>query len=439
MVPLTASAAAAADGGTATTSLGVRRRRRVQMVLWALSEDEIAQLAQPGTLADPVERLARADERYGGVGLAGQAAGHATRILRAAAPPGISDQVRAVVAAQHLAQAAWCAFDAAEPLVAASMLARARQVSAGVPRPLAQRLHRHLVHLDLVLSGVGLAHTADSRRGMLAAAAAARDGAGRAPIRYRALLAVHTARVRAYAGQTGEARRLLRYAHRTLDQAARMPVPLWLAWFDQPALDMLTARVYLAAGLPDDAAAHARQAVRTMPASRVRDRAHSLLTHAHAQLAAHAVDEAVRAAHTALRLAGHLHQGLLVGRAAIGLHQLRTTLGRRPEATAMQWINAYDTAAARAAMIADIDIVRLAVSGADEATITRRLGLHPSDPTSRLAILKRRCQARTIPEITALAARLLHPTDLEEGGPNRGVSGAEVGDKAGSTWLSSTD
>ena len=379
MVPLTASTAVATDGGTATTTLDERvrqRRRPVQMVLWALGEDDIAQLAQPGALADPVERLARADERYGGVGLAGQAAGHATRILRTATPPGMSDQVRAVVAAQHLAQAAWCAFDAAEPLAAAGLLARARQVTVGVPRPLAQRLHRHLVHLDLVLSGVRLAHTADSRRGMLAATAAARDGAGRAPIRYRALLAVHTARVRAYAGQTGEARRLLRYAQRTLDQAAWMPVPLWLSWFDQPALHMLTARVYLAAGLPDDAADHARQAVQTMPAYRVRDRVHALLTHAHTQLATHAVDEAVRAAYTALRLAGHLHQGLLVGRAAIGLHQLRTALGHYPEATAMQWLAAHHTMMGRAAMIADVDIVRLALSGADE--VDDRLG-HPTE------------------------------------------------------------
>ncbi|PZG11319.1 hypothetical protein C1I95_27315 [Micromonospora craterilacus] len=377
-----------------------------------MGEDEIAQLAQPHTLADPVERLARADERYGGVGLAGPAVGHAMRILRAVPPPGVSDQVRAVVAAQHLAQAAWCAFDAAEPLVGAGLLARARQVSAGVPRPLAQRLNRHLVHLDLVLSGIGLPYTADSRRGMLAAAIAARDGAARGPLRYRALLAVHTARVRAYAGQMGEARRLLRYAQRTLDQAARMPVPLWLAWFDQPALHMLTARVCQAAGMLDEAADHARQAVQTMPAYRVRDRVHALLTHANAQLATQAVDEAVCAAHTALRLAGHLHKGLLVGRAAVGLQQLRTTLDRHPSTTAMQWLAAYDTAAARAAMIADVDIVRLAQSGADEATITRRLGLHPSDPTSRLAILKRRCQARTIPEIAALATTLLHPTDL---------------------------
>ncbi len=419
MIPLTASTAVATAGGTATTTLGVRHRRRpVQMVLWALGEDEIAQLAQPRTLADPVERLARADERYGGVGLAGQAVESARRILRAA-PSGMSDQVRAVVAAQHLTHAAWCAFDAAEPLVAAGLLARARQVSAGVPRPLAQRLHRHLVHLDLVLSGVGLAHTADSRRGMLAAAIAARDGAARAPLRYRALLAVHTARVRAYAGQVGEARRLLRYAHRTLDQATRMPVPLWLSWFDQPALHTLTARVCLTAGLLDEAVNHARQAVQTMPAHRVRDRVHALLTHAHTQLATQTMDDAVRAAHTALRLAGHLHQGLLVGRAAVGLQQLRTTLGRYPEATPMQWINAYDTAAARAAMIADVDIVRLAHSGADEATITRRLGLHPSDPASRLAILKRRCQARTIPEIAARATTLLHPTDLAGDGPCR--------------------
>ncbi len=332
MVPVSTTAATDSAAATATPDEHRQQQRPVQMVLWALGEDELAQLAQPRSLADPVERLTRADERHGGVGLADRHVGHATRILRAAAPPAVPDQVRAVVAAQHLAHAAWCAFDAAEPLAAAGLLARARQASAGVPRPLVQRLHRHLVHLDLVLSGIEVQLTADSRRRMLVTSIAARNGATRRPIRYRALLTVHTARARAHAGQTGEARRLLRYAQRTLDQAARMPVPLWLSWFDQPALHTLTARVYLTAGLPDDAADHARQAVQTMPAHRVRDRVHALLTHAYTQLATHTVDESVRAAHTALRLAGHLHQGLLAGRAAVGLQQLRTTLGRYPEA-----------------------------------------------------------------------------------------------------------
>ncbi|MEU8263992.1 hypothetical protein AB0C02_25640 [Micromonospora sp. NPDC048999] len=431
MTPTTSSTATATataiDGGTTTTipSEGNRNRRPVRTVLWALGESEIAQLAQPHTLADPVEQLARDDERYGGVDLAGRAAGYATRILRTDPPPGVPEQVLTVVAGQHLTQAAWCAFDAAEPQVAADLMARARRVSASAPRPLAQRLNRQLVHLDLILSSVGFPHTADSRRGMLLAALAARDAAIHGPIRYRALLAVHTARARAHVGQVGEAQRLLRYAQRALDQAARMPVPLWLTWFDQPALHMLTARVLLTAGLPHDATDHARQAVQTMPAHRVRDRVHALLTHAHTHLTTHTLKDAVRAAHTALRLTGHLHQGLLLGRAALGLQQLHTTLSRHPETTATRWTTAYDTAVRRAAMLADVDIVRLALSGADEATINRRLGLRPSDPTNRLAILKRRCQARTIPQIAALATRLLHPTDLEEGGEEPAL-GAET-------------
>lgn len=285
-----------------------------------------------------LDDTADADERRGGVGLAGVAEAQADHLIaalpRLAASLGAQCDLQRI-AARLMAAACWYAVDAADPAAADAYLSRALRLAI----PCADRfLDAYLIHVLIEQSRAAGRHDEAVRY----AAMGVRHGARRG-VSLPAGLHLQMAHAHAYRGALPMALRSIGMAHKAVARETRTPA--WLPAVDTAAVHAAAAVVYQLNGQYAHAATSANDALAALPATRVRDRTITTLDLAAAHLGQRDVEQAAHHATAALDLAGQLTGGLHAGRAAGRLAELAPRFAVWHEVPeARHWLAAYQAA-----------------------------------------------------------------------------------------------